>query len=55
MRHIITRTIIGFIWLAAAVVSLFYANYLMACAGVVAGILYLSSAYRMKNNEKGKK
>ena len=55
MRHTITRTIIGIIWLAAAVVSLFTANYLMAVAGFIAGIVYLCSAYSMRKKEKGNK
>jgi len=55
MRHTITRTIIGIIWLLAAVVSLISANYLMAGIGLVAGLVYLSSAYSMKNKEKGNK
>ena len=55
MRHTITRTIIGIIWLAAAVVSIFSANYLMAVAGLVAGLVYLGSAYSMRNKEKGNK
>ncbi len=45
MRHTITRTIIGIIWILAAVASIFSANYLMAGAGIIAGLVYLFSAY----------
>ena len=55
MRHTIISTISGIIWLLAAVVSLFTANYLMAVAGIVAGLVYLSSAYSMRKKEKGNK
>ncbi len=55
MRHTITRTVIGIIWLAAAVVSLFTANYLMAGAGIIAGVIYLGSAYSMRKKENGNK
>lgn len=55
MRHTITRTIIGIIWLAAAAVSLFTVNYLMAGVGLVAGLVYLYSAYSMKNKGKDNK
>ena len=41
MRHVYTRTIIGIIWLIAAVAGLFTANFLMAGVGIVAGIIYL--------------
>lgn len=52
MRHFYTRTIIGIIWLIAALVSLFTANFLMAVVGVIAGVVYLSSANSLKNKEK---
>lgn len=55
MRHTITRTIIGIIWLLAAVVSLISANCLMAGAGLVAGLVYLYSAYSTMKKEKGNK
>ncbi len=55
MRHTTTRTIIGIIWILAAVVSLFSANYLMAGAGIIAGLVYLCSAYSMRKKEKGNK
>lgn len=55
MRHTVVRIIIGIIWLAAAVVCLFTANYLMAGAGLVAGLVYLCSAYNTMKKEKGNK
>ena len=55
MKHTITRTVIGIIWLAVAVVSLFTANYIMAGAGIVAGVVYLCSAYNTMKKENGNK
>lgn len=55
MRHVITRTIIGIIWLIVAGYCLFTANYLMTVIGCAAGLVYLSSAYNMRNKEKESK
>ena len=55
MRHIYTRTIIGVIWLIAAVAGLFTANFLMAVIGLIAGIVYLNSANNMRKREKENK
>lgn len=55
MRHTITRTIIGIIWLIAAVAGLFTANFLMAGVGIIAGIIYLNSANSMRKKEKENK
>ncbi len=55
MRHTITRTIIGIIWILAAVVCFFTANYFMTVAGIVAGLVYLSSAYSTMKKENGNK
>lgn len=55
MKHVITRTVIGIIWLAAAIVSLFTANLLMAAIGGIVGVVYLISANNMRKNEKDNK
>lgn len=55
MRHTITRTIIGVIWLIAAIAGLFTANYMMTVIGVIAGFVYLSSANNMIKKEKENK
>ncbi len=55
MRHVYTRTIIGIIWLLAAAAGLFTANYIMTIIGVIAGIVYLSSANSIRKKEKDNK
>ena len=55
MRHIITRTIIGIIWIMAAIAGLFTANYMMTAIGIIAGFVYLSSANSMRKKEKENK
>ncbi len=55
MRHTITRTIIGIIWIIAAFAGLFTANYMMTAIGLIAGFVYLSSANSMRKKEKENK
>ncbi len=55
MRHVYTRTIIGVIWLIVGVAGLFTAEFLMACMGLIAGVVYLSSANNMRKKEKENK
>lgn len=55
MRHVITKTIIGIIWLVAAVAGLFSANFLMSVIGIIVGIAYLISANNTRKKEKDNK
>ncbi len=55
MRHVYTRTIIGIIWLIAAVAGLFTANYMMTVVGIIAGLVYLNSANNTRKKEKDNK
>ncbi len=55
MRHTITRTIIGVIWLIAAIAGLFTANYMITVVGIIAGFVYLNSANNMRKKEKENK
>ncbi len=54
MLRFYLRIIIGIIWLVAAVVGLFTANFLMTIIGLIIGIVYLSTANNMRKKEKEK-
>jgi hypothetical protein len=55
MRHIYIRGIVGFIWLAAAVVSIISGNFEMAVPYVILGGGFLYSAYAAWKKEKDNK
>lgn len=51
MKRMVMRTLIGLIWLAAAVACLLQAKYMLAVAGLAAGAAYLGSASSMWKKE----
>lgn len=55
MRHIYTRIVIGIIWIIAGGYCLFTGNYMMTAVGMIAGAVYLYSAYSTMKKEKDNK
>jgi len=55
MKQTYIRTIIGIIWLIAAVSGLITANFLMTAIGGIIGIIYLISANNIRKKEKDNK
>lgn len=55
MRHIMTRLIVGIVWLIAAVANCVQGSYLFAGGYAVLGITFLLSAYMGWKKEKDKR
>lgn len=54
MRHYYYRLVIGFVWLAAAVVSMGTGNIPLAILYVILGIVFFYSAYTIRKKNAGR-
>lgn len=55
MRHVYFRGIIGFVWLAAAIVSGMSGHFSMAVFQVALGVVFLCASYTLWQKERDQK